>query len=227
MKAVIFDIDNTLYDLRSAHDRTVQLIMHALSPLFDGIEYPRVRDAFAEANRECSNMNEPLEVFRSRRSVLFLRSLGLDEGHADAVTRLYIAHRTKMKAPVPGARETVEELSPLYQLGVITNGIPEIQRDKLRAIEVDGHLNCVVISEETGVEKPDPSIFIKAASMLGVALQECLYVGDDFEIDVVGAKRSGMQACWFNPSGSERPPGEIAPDAEIRELSELAQLLQA
>ena len=227
MKAILFDIDNTLYDLRSAHDRTVQLIMHALSPLFDEIAYPRVRDAFAQAKRVCSNMNEPVEVFRSRRSVLFLGSLGLDEGHADAVTRLYIAHRTRMKAPVPGARAAVEALAPLYRLGVISNGIAEIQRHKLRAIEVDGHLDCVVISEEAGVEKPDPSIFVKAASLLGVALQECLYVGDDFEIDVIGATKSGMQACWFNPNGSARPPGEIAPEAEIRELRELIQLLQA
>jgi hypothetical protein len=60
------------------------------------------------------------------------------------------------------------------------------------------------------VEKPQPEIFQKACEMLRKDPAECVYVGDAFEVDVVGAKAAGMQACWYNPGLTACPAAVIA-----------------
>jgi putative hydrolase of the HAD superfamily len=82
---------------------------------------------------------------------------------------------------------------------------------------------CIVLSEELGIRKPDPAIFWHAAELLDVAPGDCLYIGDSYDNDVVGAKRSGMHVCWFNPAG-EAASGEVKPDLEIRTLEEILRL---
>jgi FMN phosphatase YigB (HAD superfamily) len=83
-----------------------------------------------------------------------------------------------------------------------------------------------VLSEDVGVQKPDPGIFLHAASRLGVAPRACLHAGDLLEGDVVGAKRAGIYACWFNPKRVFAAEDGVSADAEIRELSELPMVLR-
>ena len=117
----------------------------------------------------------------------------------------------------------VEALKGRYQLGVVSNGFADVQYKKLAALRVDQHFRCVVLSGELGVAKPDPAIFHDAAGRLGASPGQCLYVGDSYLDDVVGAKTAGMCACWFNPCG--RPAGEVRPDMDIRSLDEIVPVL--
>lgn len=227
-RAVLFDVDDTLFDRQRAQDMILQIIVQDLPAAFNGIDYRAVCHAFAESDRiTCEEYDAGvLKVgFRGRRSKLFLQMLGLDEAFADRISDLYVTRYPEVDAPVVGARSVVRNLAEGFQLGVVSNGFVDVQYRKLEALQISRFFDCIVLSEEAGVDKPDPRIFQHAASILGVSPEACLHVGDLFEMDVVGAKQSGMQACWFNPTGSFHPTGEIAPDLEIRQLSELAQLL--
>ena len=62
-----------------------------------------------------------------------------------------------------------------------------------------------MLSGELGVKKPDPRIFWEAASLLGAEPEECLYVGDAYEADVIGSRKARMKVCWFNPYGMQPP----------------------
>jgi len=81
---------------------------------------------------------------------------------------------------------------------------------------------CILLSGETGIFKPDPRIFWQAARALNVEPEACLYVGNSYEDDIVGSKRAGMWACWFNPNGRQSAK---KPDIEIRTLAELLPIL--
>ncbi|MFS0731601.1 HAD family hydrolase [Curtobacterium sp. 1P10AnD] len=82
----------------------------------------------------------------------------------------------------------------------MTNGAESQQLDKLARTGLDAAFDAVCISEQIGVQKPDPRAFTILAARLGVDPEACLFVGDDPERDVAGARRSGMCAVLVDRS---------------------------
>lgn len=119
----------------------------------------------------------------------------------------------------------LEKLTGRYQLGVVSNGFADIQRHKLRKLGIEELFACVALSGELGIRKPEPRIFEKAVLLLHRDPSECLYVGDNYRHDVLGAANAGLHACWFNPEGAAPPPGCVQPGFDIRALYDLVPLL--
>ena len=103
------------------------------------------------------------------------------------------------------------------------------RRDLARGKQVGDLLediDCIVLSEEFGVRKPDPAVFWHATGLLGREPEECLYVGDSYAADVVGAKKAGLPVCWFNPSGLHPAKVDVESDYEICTLVEILEILK-
>ncbi|HEY86721.1 MAG TPA: HAD-IA family hydrolase [Dehalococcoidia bacterium] len=106
-------------------------------------------------------------------------------------------------------------------LGLLTNAT----KDKLslhRKLGLEGYLDFVVTSQEAGADKPKPPIFLAALDRAGVEAFEALHVGDQYQLDVVGARGVGINPilidrCDLYPEVSNCP--------RIRSLTELAQHL--
>jgi putative hydrolase of the HAD superfamily len=104
--------------------------------------------------------------------------------------------------PIDGAAEALADLGRRgYRLGVITNWDPSA-RTLLARHGLDVCFEKVVVSSEAGCEKPDRRIFDLAAAAAGVQPAECLYVGDDYYVDTVGARGAGMESLIVNRYGS-------------------------
>ena len=129
---------------------------------------------------------------------------------------------------VPDARRVVVELARRLRVGIVTNGIPELQRRKLAALEVDSELEHVVVSGALGFGKPDPRIFQHALRLFQAPARACLMVGNSLEHDVAGACAAGIRAVWFaHEEIPGTPPTAVAgvcPDHVIGSLRELLQL---
>jgi HAD superfamily hydrolase (TIGR01549 family) len=228
VKAVLFDVDDTLFDRARAQREMPEVIRRTFPDLFAGIPPSTVGDAFLASDRistEQFNWTADVDAARLGRSRIFLRQLGLAEELAPALTALYVTHYPRIEAPVHGARQMLERLSVRYRLGVVSNGMPDIQYRKLETLGVRRLFGCILLSGETGMEKPDPRIFRQAANRLDVAPEDCLHVGDTYGTDVTGAQAAGMRACWYNPHARSRPQGCPQPELEVCALSELLALL--
>jgi putative hydrolase of the HAD superfamily len=226
IRAVLFDVDDTLFDRDGAQEGILRIILQELPDVFADLPAEAISRAFDESDSiaMCEyDAGVLAEDFRTRRSRLFLGLLDLDERHAHAVTALYVHRYPTIDAPVAGAVSIVRQLADTYPLGVVSNGLPDVQYTKLATLGIRELFACVVLSEELKIAKPDPRIFLHAAGLLGVAPDDCLYVGDSYESDVVGAKRAGMHTCWFNPRAL--PAADIKPDIQIRTLQDLLPLL--
>lgn len=108
-----------------------------------------------------------------------------------------------------GTEEALEALAAAgYRLGVISNADGRVE-GVLEAVGLRGHFEFVVDSEVVGVEKPDPAIFLEACRRLELEPERCLYVGDLYPVDYLGARRAGMEAVLLDPVGyhRERAPG--------------------
>jgi putative hydrolase of the HAD superfamily len=103
-------------------------------------------------------------------------------------------------------------------LGVVSNADGRIAGD-LAKNGLGTHFETVIDSHVVGVEKPDPAIFHLALAALGMTAAESLYVGDVFGIDVVGARRAGLDAVLLDTLGQY--PGGV----DCRRIHGLAELL--
>lgn len=106
--------------------------------------------------------------------------------------------------------ETEQVLTALkargYRLGLVTNGVPDLQREKLDRSGLAGWFDAVAVSGELDCGKPDPGIFAYACATLGVSPVECVMVGDNPERDMAGAMAAGMRSVWVQRYGRERHP---------------------
>jgi len=80
------------------------------------------------------------------------------------------------------------------KLGIISNGSLEDQIEVLTRLEITGYFDSILVSEEVQIEKPDRRIFMLSASELGLDAPSILFVGDDWETDILGALDAGFQA---------------------------------
>jgi putative hydrolase of the HAD superfamily len=229
IKAIIFDVDETLFDRVLAQKAVLELIVRQLPQVFGGYEPQRVLAAFLESDQlytDMFNTGAASEGSRDKRSRLFLQLLGIDEKYTASITKMYVRDYPTVKAHVDGAIPVVKELSRKFKLGVVSNSFTDVQYRKLEAMGLRDLFSCIVLSEEFGIRKPDPRIFQQAVALLHMQSQECLYVGDSYANDVIGAKNAGMQACWLNRAAVKMPDETIKPDFVITKFEELTGLLE-
>jgi len=229
LKAVLFDLDDTLFDRNWAQGMVLELIVKQLPHIFNVFEMESVIEAFIESDRlttEDFEAGAPSEGLRGARSRQFLRLLGIQEDYANTITEIYVRDYPTVNAPMPGAIPLVKELSKRFQVGVVSNGMPDVQYRKLETMGLRDVFSCIVLSEEIGIRKPDPRIFYHATQFLHMQPRECLYVGDSYTNDIVGAKNAGMLACWLNREPSTPENEDVPTDFVISKLEELAKILR-
>jgi putative hydrolase of the HAD superfamily len=183
---------------------------------------------------DCSGDDASLALLSSwlptYREEAWRRALA-DHGIADdALVRdlalSYPGVRRGLCAVYDDAAPVLAALRRSCRLGIVTNGAPALQREKLAASGLAKYFDAVVISGEVGAGKPDPRIFSHALSLLGARAAETALVGDSLERDVAGARGAGLYAVWLNRQTASRMDGMV-PHAEITSLRDLASALAA
>ena len=107
------------------------------------------------------------------------------------------------------------------KIALISNSYGQFQYDNFKSLGISHLFHEVLISEWEGVRKPDPAIFIRALSKLGVEACETLFVGDHPENDIRASRAVGMKAAWKrNDTVSS---GSVESDVIIDDLGELVQ----
>jgi putative hydrolase of the HAD superfamily len=108
---------------------------------------------------------------------------------------------------------------------LVTNGASDVQRDKIRLLELDRWMEVLVVSGEHGVAKPDAEVFAIALARLGVDPSEAWHVGDNLLTDVAGARNARVTAVWLDRSGAPRTEGASMADLRVTSLADLVPLL--
>lgn len=124
----------------------------------------------------------------------------------------------------PGTREALERLLDRgYRLAVVSNADGRVD-GVLHDVGLRDCFEFVLDSEVVGVEKPDPAIFLEACRRLALEPKACLYVGDLYPVDYLGATRAGMDAVLLDPLGFHRGRAPGVPSVET--LDELGPWLE-
>ena len=225
IKAVIFDLDNTLYSYDNAHAAAFAALLEYASAEF-GLSHARFQALHAEASRVLTRRcgGGPAIHNRLIRFQIILELAGLPIGSAPAMADCYWHTLLDRMEPEPGAARTLEALrSAGLRIGVGTNMTADWQYEKLRRLSLLPLVDFLVTSEEIGAEKPDSRIFALCAEKAGAPLWDCAFVGDSLQKDAIAAQEAGMCGIWYNPGLKAEPLPEGI--LVISALSELPALL--
>jgi putative hydrolase of the HAD superfamily len=218
--AITLDLDDTIWPIAPAIDRAEAAL-----------------DAWLQQHAPRTHARWPLQARRALRDQVdaehpqlahdftrqrlitlerMLRDSGDDVALVDPAFEAYFAARCEVEH-YEDSLDALQRLAARVPLAALSNGNACLKRIGLMHL-----FRFQLGAREHGAAKPAASIFHAACRQLGVAPQCVLHVGDDVELDVVGAARAGMRTCWINRDGRPWPLDDLRPDLQFDSLASLA-----
>ena len=229
MSAIIFDVDDTLYD---------QLVpfWKAYEAVFGG-RYQLPMDGLFAASRRRSD-----EVFGpSQRGEITMEEMyiyRIQKAFEDFQVAITDQEALRFQAEYAGNQKRLEMSEKMREIldlcvnripiGIITNGPSEHQWKKVNALGAQRWFprENIFVSGDVGAAKPDRRIFDHVCDRMGQKPEDMYLVGDSYENDIAGAMRAGWRAIWLNRRGHKHPEGGFVPWATVESEEELLTVLQ-
>ena len=147
-----------------------------------------------------------------------------DLSFAEELSATFLLERRARHTLFSDVEDSLTHLRGIYQLALVTNGAPDLQREKIQGTNLARFFDTILISGEVGVGKPDCRIFGLALDALAASPFETVMIGDSLTRDILGAQRAGLKGIWLDRSGSGATD-QVKPDVQITNLSQLHGLL--
>ena len=223
VKAITIDLDDTLWAVGPVIVRAEQRLKEWYRE-----HYPRIPEQFTrESAYELrvqvfeEHADRAYDLTFIRREVI--RRMGEAAGYAsidvDAAFAVFDEARNDLEL-FPDVRPALQSLRARFRLVAVTNGNASLEK-----IGIDDLFDGFVSARSAGAAKPEPVIFDAAVEVGGAPRDRTLHIGDHPEMDVDGARRSGLHAVWVNRDGSAWPADLQEPDGVVNDLHELESLL--
>lgn len=147
-----------------------------------------------------------------------------DLAFAERLSDVFSSERRERHVVFSDVEDSLTNLRDIYRLALVTNGAPDLQREKIQGVNLAQSFNAILISGEVGIGKPDCRIFKLALEVLGTSPSEAVMVGDSLTRDILGAQRVGLKGVWLNRSRNDTT-SQVTPDVQIENLSQIHELL--
>jgi len=230
VKALLFDLDDTLLDYSGGVDRSWMEACTACCPPA-GVDAAVLVATIAETRRwfwddPARHRSERVNMLGAWQHIVefALARLGRPAPElAAAVAGEYAARRRAVMRLFPDALGCLTELRRRgVPLALVTNGDATQQRDKIERHDLARFFDTILVEGEFGVGKPEEAVYRHVLKALGISAGEALMVGDHLEWDVGAPQRLGLTGVWMDRGGIGLPDGSaVRPHRIIRSLDEL------
>jgi phosphoserine phosphatase len=246
MKAILFDLDDTLIPERPAivagYAAVAQRVWGESSDERTRLLHDTARAVWiagrpaAYARRVHFSLGEALygefvaegpDAEALRAFVRVLRERAFEavlappaRGTSPELVDLWRTTRMAALTRYPETLAVLDHWSARMPVALVTNGASRLQRAKLAVTELAPYFATVIVSEEVGVGKPDPAPFQAALKALDLSADQVVMVGNDPARDVAGARATGIRPIWVD-RGAPPPDGVEA----ITDLWQLEDVL--
>ena len=252
---ILFDLDDTLLvELKSAEEAFAETV-EILNSHIDKNEFVKSIIAQARINwyklpaieyclrigissreglwADFTGENENLKILRSL-SVKYrldtwhetLIKFGInDPAIAEKLSCEFIRIRNNKHVLFPEVKDVLDKLKDRFKLGLITNGTPDVQWNKINGGNLKQYFKFIAVSGEQGYAKPDRRLFDIVISGLNSDKSAAIMIGDSINTDIKGAKDYGISTVWINRNKVKSD--SIKPDYEITNLTGILKILSA
>ena len=227
IRAVTFDLDDTLWDVEPAIERAERDLRAWLDANCPDMAARYDRDALFKVRAAIVAKTPRLQHDVSELRVQVLKAALIRTGHeaaeaerlARAGFEVFLSSRHAIEY-YEHAVQVLRTLRRRYVIGALTNGNADVRR-----LDIGPLFHFAIQAGEVGASKPEPAMFEEAMRRTRLRPGEIVHVGDHLENDVAGAKRLGWYTVWVNRGRAPRPEGAAAADGEVACLSELPLLI--
>lgn len=221
---ILFDADHTLFDFDRASRESLEetLASHGIDP---GPEHWTQYDAI---NKSCWAAFErgemSRETMRTVRFARFFEHIGREMPDIGSFSHQYLNGLPTRPYVFPETMDILNALNGRVRLGIVTNGLAEVQRPRLMASGIDRYCEVIIVSGEIGHMKPHRQFFAYAhARMSHPERESVLVVGDSLDADVRGGAEYGFHTCWYNPGRLDNM-SDITPHYTVDTLHAVVKL---
>ena len=218
-KHLLFDADGTLYDFKATEERALSSLFSDLSIPYDD-EYIGL---YHQANSGCWREYEEgilsMDRLRSERFRRFFSMIGRTDD-PERAGEDYVLRLGNAGIMLPGAIDFIESIHGRFPMYIITNGIADTQHMRFRGTDTEKYFDGIFISEELGVQKPDPGFFRKVLEDIGTDKERAIVIGDSERSDIQGARNAGIESIFISFEGrrSEMADHNASSYAELSAL---------
>ncbi len=211
-KGAIFDLDDTLYNYEYADENAIgKLCEFAITSL--GVSREVFLEAYTHAKRlvkntlnDCAAQHNRMLYCQRTLELLGLSSIKYALEMYDVYWDTFLDHMIVYDSVIP----LFEDLKVNQILiAICTDLTAHIQHRKLHRLGIDSYVDFIVTSEETGVEKPHPHMFLACLEKMSLKQNQVLYIGDSFKKDILGAIQIGIKPIWLDREGIKRENREM------------------
>jgi putative hydrolase of the HAD superfamily len=219
---IFFDLDHTLWDFERNSDIAFKTIFDKHQLKVDlGVffsHYRGINQQYWKLYREEKITKSKLRYGRLK-DTFDLMNFSVSDKQIDVLATDYISVLPNNNYLFDGAFEILDYLKPKYKLHIITNGFNEVQYKKIQNAKLDNYFDKIITSEQVGVKKPNNRIFEYALSKANAVAKESIMIGDNWEADIQGAVKNGLNAIYFTQNGTEV-------DQNVKKVSHLLDIKQ-
>jgi putative hydrolase of the HAD superfamily len=199
-RGLLVDIDDTLYSYEQAHLHGLALIYQKLRTLLNDIDEEDFGILYRKHRNRVAKFHAGGSVTRSR--FLALNTLLEEQGVAEPYVHALMAENCYWQGLIASMVPYDNIINLLRRakfkgskICIVTDMQSVIQVKKLQKLNLTSVVDLIVTSEEIGIEKPDPKIFLAALEKISLNRTECIMLGDNIEKDIQGANKIGIDAC--------------------------------
>lgn len=224
IRAITLDLDDTLWPVLPVLERAEREFDEYLQQHYPDVArtwpVPALRALRMQVASERPDLSHDFTELRYLTMRQAFAACGIDDPPLDALWQVFARARNRVEL-YPDALPALARIAARVPVASLTNGNADLEM-----IGIHAHFAHRIYARECGWAKPDVRIFAAAAQRLDVPPAQILHVGDDAELDVVGARRAGLRTAWINRHGAVWPPElGTGPDLELPDLGALADWL--
>jgi FMN hydrolase / 5-amino-6-(5-phospho-D-ribitylamino)uracil phosphatase len=224
IRAICFDLDNTLWDvwpvIRRAEEAMYDFLAERYPKVVAALTVEAMREAREQTAARFPQMKHDFTFLRKQTLREHAEEFGYAQGMVEEAFDVFLKVRNQVELyedVLPG----LARLKGNFRLFTASNGNADLTQ-----IGLAHHFERSVAARQVGALKPDPRIFQGAIEGTNLAPAEVVYVGDDPELDVVGARAAGMHPVWIDRVGAPWPENLEPPLLKVSSVLELADRLQ-
>ncbi len=222
---VLLDLDDTLIDSRRCSEHALFMACKRYNIPFNNRVYRR----FSEIQIGWWQAYERGEVTQQQLLVSrfddFLEDMNVTHVSGADMNRCHNHHMASSAFLNDGAFEVCEKLSKVCTLGIVSNGVYDIQKSRLASAGLTKYIKDIIVSDVVGQPKPSREFFDFVFERFdGFSRKQAIVVGDSLSADIKGAINANIASCWYNPTKAEASH-DIIPKYEIANLNDLIDII--
>jgi len=222
---IIFDADETLFDFKKSERHAFKNTMIEFDiEYYENYHLKIYQDINRVIWREFEDgfiSQEELKIERFKRLVSRLNV----KFNEIEFAKVYMKHLSNASFLYDDSIKLIKNLYENYKLVIITNGLKDVQDNRIRKSVIAKYFHSIVVSEEVKVAKPNPKIFEYALNNVKYTdKSKILIVGDSLTSDIQGGINFSIDTCWYNPNKIVNETG-IKPTYQITNLMEVKDIL--